>query len=105
MKKIVFAIGLIIAVSSQLTANSSEYHSWGEDESNTVELNGGNALFNYKRFDLSAQDQDRYKMKEDLSKNICGQESLKNLITEGYTFIFNYIYKDGTITVSINSCK
>ena len=105
MKKMILSFGLLLSLSAQLSANSSEYHDWGDEDSNTVELSGGNVLFNYKRFDLSAKDQDRYQMKVDLAKNICSQDSLKELVTQGYTFIFNYIYKDGTITATIDSCN
>lgn len=104
MKKFLMVLGVITTLSLPVFASSSEFHEW-KDGSNTVELGSGNILFNYQRETLFAKDQDRMQIKNNLTKSLCEDPSLKQLITSGYNFIYNYIYQDGTITVVINSCN
>ena len=104
MKKSLVILGMLTSMSLSLFASSSEFHEW-KDGSNTVELGGGNILFNYQRETLFAKDQDRMQIKNNLTKSLCEDASLKQFIASGYNFIYNYIYQDGTITVVINSCN
>jgi hypothetical protein len=85
------------------TASTSEFHEW-KDGSNTVEIGSGSILFNYQRETLMAKDQDRMEIKISIQKSLCEDQTLRQLISSGYNFIYNYIYQDGTITAVINNC-
>jgi len=101
MQKIVFGVCFsLIAVS--LMANQVHKKNW--DEGTTMADAGSIILFNYDRSNYSIEDQNRYQMKKEIENNICSKANLRKMILSGVTSIFNYTYKDGTITIFLDSC-
>lgn len=103
MKNVILTIGLLLSFSLALNANDSLINMW-EDGSTEFSV-GSVTVFTYNRYSLSASDQDRLEVKEELIKGVCSNPDLKQTINSGFTYVYHFVYEDGTITVKLNNCN
>lgn len=97
-------LGLFVFFSVYLYANEAVIIEWNK-ESAASYISSPVWLFNYKRFDLSINDQNRNHSKLSIEKSVCSNSDLRKAIRSGTTFIYNFIYKDGVMTIKIDRCN
>lgn len=103
LMKTFIALSSLFIASSSMYANQVQLSNW--KNSMTMVQYGNDYIFNYDRLKMSVENQDRNEAKKALEKAVCAQSEAVNTIKAGSTLIYNYIYSDGTITITINSCN
>ena len=103
MKRYLFILFLLVGIS--LHANKAQMDTWTDNKGSIGLSADGVMLFNYDRVDLSLKDQDKDQMQKNIALKLCKTETLRNIINSGTVMIYNYVYKEGIITIVVNKCN
>ena len=68
-----------------------------------VEIESGNILI-YDRSRYTIKAQNEAEIQRNLNKNICKNTILRKSIQNGKRMYFVYMYKDGTLSLSVTQC-
>jgi len=99
MMKIIMSLMVVVGVAFGYTSEDVV----GSKDTATISIDNG-LLFLYNRQEFSLKNQDEYKIGRNLRKNLCSNPVYKKSINEGTAAHFIYMYKDGTIAISVSEC-
>lgn len=100
MKKIIITFVIALSLSAVLHAERSQDVFPGVVE---VEVDSGNILI-YDRSKYSIKAQNEAKIQRNLNRGVCSNKGLRAKIMNGDSLFFIYLYKDGTLSLSVTKC-